>query len=155
STFDALSAVDHLVASGESARAVVAPLRRLLNEFLLWRRTDPQVIRFTDEWLAPQDSNLPHFRPPDRLQQLNVEAVEVEENSVTISRLVLSVDYGPTGQQTDRAVELAAETLDRAASLAETFVELVRDGVEVNRGWLARNAGRNLVTSGDLTDFLM
>ncbi len=37
----------------------------------------------------------------------------------------------------------------------ETFAMVVGGPIEINRAWLARNAGQALVTSGDLADFFM
>ena len=45
--------------------------------------------------------------------------------------------------------------LFRAAAANETFATIVSGPIEINRAWLARNAGHALVTSGDLSDFFM
>lgn len=155
STFDALSALDHLVSVGDAASSAVAPIRRLLMELMLWLRTDPHAIRLAEELLAPVDQNLPHFRPPATLERVVADARAVEETASTIAHTVNETPYGPVGEMGDRAVALTGSALDLAASVAETFTTLVSGPIEINRAWLARNAGRDLITSGDLGDFLM
>lgn len=155
STFDALSAIDHLTATAEVLAAVVAPIRRLLDEFMTWLRTDPQAVRFADNILTPEDPNLPHFRPPQIVDNLALAARQIEEEAGAISRLASSLPYGPIGQRGDLPVDLAIASLRRSASLTRSFAEMLFEGLEINRAWLARGAGRNHVTSGDLADFLM
>ncbi len=155
STFDALSALDDLVSVGEAASSAVAPIRRLLTELLLWPRTDPSAIRLAEELLAPIDQNLPHFRPPATLERVIANARTVEETAATITRAANETPYGPASDTGDRAASLAGSALKLAAHVAESFTTLVSGPIEINRAWLARNAGRDLITSGDLGDFLM
>ena len=155
STFDALCAVDYLIAVAEAASSIVGPIRRLLIEFTLWLRTDPHAIRLADELLAPVDLNLPHFRPPATLERVIADARAVEETASTIAHTVSETPYGPVGEMGDRAVALAGSALHLAASVAELCTTLVSGPIEINRAWLARNAGRDLITLGDLGDFLM
>jgi argininosuccinate lyase len=155
STFDALASVEHLVAAAETAAATVAPLRRLFSELLLWVRTDPNALRFRDELLAPADANLPHFRPATALQRLLANAIAVEDEAAAVARQARALAYGPTGEASAQIAALTISSLDRATSVAEAFASMVSGPIEINRAWLARQAGRDLVTSGDLTDFLM
>jgi argininosuccinate lyase len=55
----------------------------------------------------------------------------------------------------DEATRMAGSALSRAAATNETFAVVLSGPIEINRAWLARNAGRAFVTTGDLTDFLM
>jgi len=155
STFDALSAVDHIVAAGDAAAASVSPVRRLASELLLWLRTDPQSLRLADELLASPDPNLPHFRPPAPLERLVADARHVESDKEAIASMSRDIPYGPVGEMADMAVETAGSALSRAAATNETFAMVIGGPIEINRAWLARNAGHALVTSGDLTDFFM
>ncbi|MBW3633673.1 MAG: hypothetical protein KY456_11675 [Chloroflexi bacterium] len=155
STFDALSAVDYLVASGNIAAATVAPVRRLVSELMLWRRTEPNSLRFADELLAPPDANLPHFRPPSTLERLVAETKRVEADAATITTLTSDISYGPVGEMVDGAVGLAGSALSRAAAANEAFATIISGPIEINRAWLARTAGHSLITSGDLVDFFM
>jgi argininosuccinate lyase len=155
STFDALAAVDPFVATGETAAAVVAPPRRLLGELLLWQRTEPNAIRLADALLAPADANLPHFRPPVVLERLIAEARRVESDAAAIAAMSRNIPYGPPGEAIDDVVEKTDSALTGAISMIEAFATVSSGPIEINRAWLARNAGRALVTSGDLVDFLM
>src|SRR5829696_3148900 len=155
STFDALSAIDHLVAAGDVAAASVAPVRRLTTELLLWLRTEPQALRLADELRAAPDANLPHFRPPVLLERLVADARQVESDGAAIASVTRDISYGPVGELADRAAETAGSALSRAAATNETFAMVIGGPIEINRAWLARNAGHALVTSGDLTDFFM
>jgi argininosuccinate lyase len=155
STFDAVSAVDHLVAVGDAAAAAVTPVRRLVAELLEWLRTEPQAIRLADELLAPTDANLPHYRPPATLAEIVTEARHVEYDAAKIARLASEIAYGPTGEMADGAADMATAALSRAATIHESFASLISGAIEFNRAWLARTAGRGLVTTGDLADLLM
>jgi argininosuccinate lyase len=155
STFDALSAVDHLVAAGDAAATSVTTVRRLASELMLWLRTEPQALRLADELLAAPDANLPHFRPPALLERLVADARQVESDAAAIANMTRDIPYGPVGEMADRAAETAGSALSRAATMNETLAMVVGGPVEINRAWLARNAGHGLVTSGDLADFFM
>jgi argininosuccinate lyase len=155
STFDAISAVDVLITVSDAAAASVSPTRRLVSELMLWLRTDPNSMRLADELLAPADANLPRFRPPVVLERLVAEARRVEADAATVASSTRDIQYGPVGEMADGAVELVGSALFRAAAANETFATIVSGPIEINRAWLARNAGHALVTSGDLSDFFM
>src|SRR5688572_2098698 len=121
STFDALSAVDHLVAAGDAAAASVTPVRRLAAELMLWLRTEPQALRLADELLAASDANLPHFRPPALLERLAADARQVESNAVAIAGMTRDIPYGPIGEMADEATKMAGAALSLAAATHETF----------------------------------
>src|SRR5215213_10481318 len=95
STFDALSSVDHLVATGDAAAASVTPVRRLTSELMMWVRTEPQALRLADELLAAFDANLPHFRPPVLLERLVADARHVESDAAAIASMTRDIPYGP------------------------------------------------------------
>lgn len=155
STFDAVSATDHLVASGNAAAATVTPPRKLLSELLLWLRTEPQALHIAEELLSPADPNLPHFRPPAALERIVAQARDVEETAAVIARLATELPLGPVGGQADRATAHLYAALSEAATVSASFASVMSGPIEINRAWLARNAGRGLVTSGELGDFLM
>lgn len=155
STFDAVSAVDHVVAAAQLAADTVAPLGRLWGELLIWRRTDPQAIRLADELLAPPDPNLPHLRQPVVLTRLIASANRVKASAEATSRATNALPYGPPGDFIDDTVSHAMDALTGAAAVAATSAALLSGSIEINRAWLARNAGRDLVTSGELADLLM
>ena len=49
----------------------------------------------------------------------------------------------------------ATRALTRAATAAATCATLLSGPIAINRAWLARNAGRDLITAGELADLLM
>jgi len=155
STFDALSAVDHLVGAGDVAAASVTPVRRLTAELMLWLRSEPQALRLADELRAAPDANLPQYRPPALLERLVADARQVESDAAAIASLTRDIPYGPVGEMADLAAETAGSALSRAATAQVTFAMVLGGPIEINRAWLARNAGQAFVTSGDLTDFFM
>lgn len=155
STFDALSAVDVFVAAGGAAAASIAPPRRLVSELMLWLRTEPNALRLADELLAPPDANLPHFRPPAALERLVAEARRVEADAAAITSMTRDISYGPVAEMADDAVEITGSALIRASGAHEVFAAIISGSIEINRAWLARNAGHALITSGDLADFFM
>ena len=154
-TFDAVSAADVLVTAASAAADASTPIRRLAQEFLTWLRAEPQALRLSDDLIAPADPNLPHFRPPAALERLVATALRVENDAEAVDRLVRSLPYGPLGESADGALELLAEMLPRATAAHHTFRSLVSESLEINRAWFARNAGRSLITAGDLADLLM
>jgi argininosuccinate lyase len=155
STFDAVAAVDHLIAGAMVAAAAVLPPRRLLRELLLWVRAEPEALILDDALAAPFDSALPHFRPPATLERLVGEADQVETAATMVARLIADIPYGPAGESVDAAAELVADSLTRATAINSAFATLVTGPIEFNRVWLARASGRDLVTTGELADFLM
>lgn len=155
STFDALAAVDHFVAAAHAASLAVAPIRRLISELLLWLRTDPQALRLAEDLLAPHDPALPHLRPPLALDRLGAEALAVAFQQQMVSTLAIEASYVPQAELLDRLALASASALSSAIEVSRTSAALLSGPIEFNRAWLARNAGRGLVTAGDLSDFLM
>jgi len=155
STFDAVAAVDVVVTVAEIAAATAGPVRRITAELMSWLRTDPQSLRLDDELLASVDPNLPHFRPPVALARLVAEARRVEDDAAAVARIARNLPYGPVGEMADDAVEMAGTALAGGVAVLATITRLMSGPIEINRAWLARNAGSGLVTSGDLADFLM
>jgi argininosuccinate lyase len=89
------------------------------------------------------------------LERLVATALLVENDADAVDRLVRSLPFGPVGESADGALELLTEMLPRATTTHEAFRALISEKLEINRAWLARNAGRSLITAGDLADLLM
>lgn len=155
STFDALTAVDYLTDAASVAAASVLPPRQLMEEFLRWLRAEPQALRIADELLAPANGDLPVFRPPAAIQRLAVHARVVESSADGAMQLARAIPYGPAVETIDPAFEMTLETVAGAATVNETFATLLAGPIEFNRAWFARQAGRALVTMGDLADLLV
>jgi argininosuccinate lyase len=154
-TFDAITAVDHLTDAAEVVNNVAATIRRLLSELLIWRRTDPTSLRFTEPWLGAVDPALPGFRPAVGVDRLIVFARQVEADADAVRRLTLDAPYGPDEAVRDVVFDRLVTAIGDAATLAARTADLVDHGIEVNRAVLANRAGRDLMTGGELADYLM
>lgn len=155
STFDAVSATDYLVTVAQAAAALVAPMRSMLGELLLWLRMEPEALHVADELRAPADANLPHFRPPVALERLMDDAAEVGQHASGVASAAAALPYGPPGESLDSVIANAYRALEVAAAVTQAFTMMVSGPIEFNRAWLARSAGRGLTTAAELGDFLM
>lgn len=155
STIDALSSVDEFVAASQAAAAIVHPLERLMLELLALLRQEPQALALDDALLAPLDSSLPHFRPPQVLERCLSDARSVGQQAMITERAASAIPFGPRGEAGDGLAQGAARALQDATRVCQTFAMLVSGPLEFNRAWLARNAGRSLMTAGDLAALLV
>lgn len=155
STFDALASIDFLIGVSQASAAGVAPLRQLFTEFIVWLRADSDALHIPDELISPPDPGLPHLRAPAALLRVIGDAREVEATADLVTDLVRDLPLAPIGSAAERAVERTAHALHLAAQVAASVTTLVSGPIEINRAWLARNAGGGLATVGDLADFLM
>jgi argininosuccinate lyase len=155
STIDALSSVDEFVAASQAAAAIVHPLERLMVELLALVRQEPQAITFDDALRAPTDASLPHFRPPQVLERCLSDARGVVQQAMITERVASAVPFGPRGEAGDSLAQSAARAMQDATRVCQTFAMLVSGPLDFNRAWLARNAGRNLMTAGDLAAILV
>jgi argininosuccinate lyase len=155
STIDVLSSVDEFVAASQAAAAVVQPLERLMVEFLALVRQESQALTLDYALLAPADNGLPHFRPPQVLERCLNDARSVVQQALITERAASAVPFGPRGDAGDSLARSAASAMQEATRVCQTFAMLVSGPLDFNRAWLARNAGRNLMTSGDLAGFFV
>ncbi|MFN8664765.1 MAG: lyase family protein [Thermomicrobiales bacterium] len=155
STIDALSSVDEFVSASQAAAAVVQPLERLMVELLALVRQEPQSLTLDDALLAPAESGAPHFRPPQVLERCLQDARAVVQNAMITERAASSVPFGPRGDAGDHLAQSAIQAMQEATRVCQTFAMLVSGPLDFNRAWLARNAGRSLMTAGDLAQFLV
>jgi argininosuccinate lyase len=155
STIDALSSVDEFVAASQAAAAIVHPLERLMVELLTLVRQEPQALTLDDALLAPADGSLPHFRPPQVLERCLNDARGVVQQAMVTERAASAVPFGPRGEAGDALAQSSARAMQEATRVCQTFAMLVSGPLDFNRAWLARNAGRSLMTAGDLAAFLV
>ena len=155
STIDALSSVDEYVAASQAAAAIVQPLERLMVEFLALVRQEPQALTLDDALLAPADSSLPHYRPPQVLERCLNDARNVVQQAMLTERAAASIPFGPRGDAGDPLALGSASAMQTATRVCQTFAMLISGPLDFNRAWLARNAGRSLMTAGDLAAFLV
>ncbi|HEY7030816.1 MAG TPA: hypothetical protein VH482_05795, partial [Thermomicrobiales bacterium] len=153
-TFDAVSAIDDLVACADLAADVATAVRRLLVELLFWLRTEPGSFFLADAWTGAT-SDMPQLRLPVRLNALVGRARRVESGARAVRVAAADLGYEPIAWAIDDAwAHLEATLVDGDDVLGETATLLAND-LEVNRAYLANRAGRGHTTSSDLADFLM
>lgn len=153
-TFDAVAAADYLLATVAAAAATVAPVRRFLAELLTWLRAEPEAVQVADRWRS-QDPSLPQLNAPQGIRRL----LESADGEVTRAEAVVSavsrVEYGPLGGELDRLLAVSVSMVSDVAATIDRTTELLGDGFDVNRAYLANRAGRGHTTSSDLAIFLM
>lgn len=154
STYDAVSATDHVVAIGATITAITSPVRRLAAEMIDWIRVDPLLVRLSDDETALH-GNLPQFRGPAGLIDLQQQALDVQNAALGLQRLALDAGYGPVANELDRLHRAATHTLDLTGELLDTAADLFAHRIEINRALFANRTGKAFSTASDLADFLM
>lgn len=153
-TYDAVSAVDHLVESTEAATLIAVNLRRFVAEWLSWYRAEPQAFRLAEEWFAISDPAVPQLRPPSGMEEIVIGARRIEGEAATVSRVTSEAPYGPVTVTLENLLALTRRVLTETAQLAAR-VERLAAAIEINRAYLGNRAGRDHTTTSDLADFLM
>jgi argininosuccinate lyase len=70
-------------------------------------------------------------------------------------RAASAIPFGPRGDAGDSLAQSSARALQEATRVCQSFAMLISGPLDFNRAWLARNAGRSLMTTGDLAAFLV
>jgi argininosuccinate lyase len=152
--YDAVSASDHVVEALNAARMLVAPVSRILEELLQWIRSQPDAIQLGEEWQA-SDPSLPQFEYPEGLLALAKEASDVERMAASLSSAIARTPYGPVFGPDSDALLAASDAITTALGVLDRTAKLFSDGLRFNRAVLANRAGKGMITSSDLADFLM
>ncbi len=153
-SFDAVSATDHVVAALDAAHLAIAPSSRLLEELSVWLRIQPDAIQF-DEQVLERDAALPQSAYPAKWQAIATEAKRVAR-ALHQARLALdSISFGPVVGPDAEEVLGASIVLNQVTALQERLAEFIINHLNLNRAVLANRAGKGLITSSDLADFLM
>jgi argininosuccinate lyase len=153
-TLDAVSATDEMTALADALDAVTVPVRRLLEELLLWIRAEPTSFRFGDEW-ASLLSDLPQARPAVGLSALIADLRAVSSTTTALKTAASETPFGPIAGELDRLHQLSRDALAAGGEALNRATSLFVSGFEVNRALLANRAGKGFSTSSDLADFLM
>ena len=153
-TYDAVAAVDQVALLAEAVAAVVAAIRRFLEEVLTWLRTEPASFRLGDVWRG-YDTGLPQGGPPVGLERLALAARRIEGDAASLVRLAREAPYGPAVALLEATDPLQRRLLVDGRELSARTADLITTGLEPNRAYLANRAGRAHTTSSDLADFLM
>lgn len=152
-TFDAVAATDHFSAVSSTLRAVMAPIRRFMNEMATLYRTDPSSLLLHEA--SPQyRSELPQHTVIPAFDELERLVLDLDAVLDTVDRWLDGAPLEPMGEVSrllDR-FELAFET---AGKLLERFRVFLNREIAFNRAYLANRANRNHTTVGELADYLM
>jgi len=153
-TFDAVIAVDPLVAAAQAAAAIVTPIGRLVEEFRAWLRSDATSLGLDERWTG-HEPGLPQMVLPVGLDRIAALAATVLAASAACERSAASITYEPPGYRLDDVARSCGLAMRTAQTVVEHLNAVVRDGLEINRAYLANTAGRGHTTSSDLAIFLM
>jgi argininosuccinate lyase len=153
-TIDAVSAMDHWLATAAALERVVAPLGRWLDELLVWNRTDPLAFTLGAAWTMT-DPGLPQWTAPTGIVALSAAARQAAGQAGAIRAVALGAPWGPALAETGALIVVADQAVASARRVVQRTTALMRDGLTVNRAWFANRSGRQFVTASDLADFLL
>jgi argininosuccinate lyase len=153
-SFDAVASVDHVVVALDAAKLAIAPIARLFDELLAWLRIQSDALQFEDQSVG-KDAALPQLAMPTMLQTLSRDANMILRNLDSVRSAVDSIPFGPVvGADADTLLR-TSDAISQSISFQELAAEFVSNQLNINRAVLANRAGKGLVTSSDLSDFLM
>lgn len=152
--FDAVSAVDHVAGALHTARGAVQPIARFLDELRVWERTQLDALQF-DENHVRSDTSLPQFASAGSLQNLASEAENILRLASSAHGAVETFPYGPVFGPDHDTLLSASTVLSHATWFLEQCTDFVSNQLRINRAVLANRAGKGMITSSDLADFLM
>ena len=154
-TLDALGSVEDLVPLVDATLAALAAVRRFVDEVLAWIRTDPTSFFLDEAWEEAPEPSMPALAVSGRLERLRFALQEAELAGRAAIEFARSLPYGPLGTSWDTLAGMMDDALDRGRSALAEAQAAVREGIIVNRAYLANRAGRQYTTAADLVPFLM
>ena len=152
-TLDALVSVDWLVAVGHAVSRLLQPAVMLLDELLIWRRTDPQAIRLDEGGLA-HAAGVPQWSGAAGLVETLAKVRAALRMAGTLAEVAHHQPYAPSLARLDDLAGRIPRTLLAATEAMTACREMIAT-VDINRAYLANRAGRGFSTSSDLAIFLM
>ncbi|MGH2531047.1 MAG: lyase family protein [Thermomicrobiales bacterium] len=152
-TFDAVAAVDHLVACANLAETVATGIGRFLSELIAWLRIEPGAMLLSGDWTG-HEPGLPQLTPATGIIELQEMVADVVVGADAVRRLAADAPYAPITGLADRALGLTSRCLTEVAALAQRTASLLTTGLTINRALLANRAGKGFSTVSDLGDFL-
>ena len=152
-TLDAVVSVDWLVAIGQAASRLLQPTVMLLDELLIWRRTDPLAIRLEDRGLA-NAAGVPQWTGVSSIVETLAKVRASLRMAGTLTETAHHQPYAPSLARLDDLAGRIQRTLTSATDALSACRDLIGT-VDVNRAYLANRAGRGFSTSSDLAIFLM
>jgi argininosuccinate lyase len=153
-SFDAVAAVDHFSEALHSARLPVAAISRFLEELLQMFRGQLDAIQLNDDWYE-SDPALPQFKAPTGLLALAHDAHDVERVAANLYGAIGRTPYGPVIGPGADVLLAASDVITDACSVLDRTTDLLANSLQFNRAVMANRAGKGLITTSDLADFLM
>ena len=153
-TFDAVSSLDWISATGNAIDAALTPLRRFCEEVFTWCRIEPTSFRIGD-WLIDTASGIPQWSGPFGLVRLNQDLEHVAFQAHVLAQEASSAAYGPQLAALGRIAYGVDAISDEATDLARQVAHFLEDGLTPNAAYFSNRAGRDFSTSSDLADFLI
>jgi len=153
-TFDAVAAVDHFVSAASAAAAVIAPLGRWLTELAALARTEPSSLRLGDRWRSTL-ADMPQFEAPTGLEALAARCEAAFGRAHLVALAAMRTPFAPVSVRLTGILNETSGSIDQVCAIVADVRELLAEGLEFNRAYLANRAGRAFSTASDLIDFLM
>lgn len=154
-TLDASGQVEDIVQLLEALSSQSAVIRRLVNELLLWIRTDPTSFFIDERWeTSPEPAHAAH-NVSTRLEHLNSAALRAGQLANMAVDQLRAQPYGPIGISWDSIAPAVGSALDSGREVVLEATSAIREALIVNRAYLANRAGRLYSTASDLAAFLM
>lgn len=153
-SFDSVSTIDHFEACASIIEALSALIGRFAREVEALIRQEPQAVRVREEDHPGPNAGLLHQRDGFVFRDIAASVASSGSDAAATRTWCMQCGYGPTtaldtpfGRLVDGFCELTKAVDRLAETLGESF--------DVNRAWLANQAGKHWMTSGDIATYLM
>lgn len=154
-TLDAAGSIEDLIQAPETIAAHAAIVRRLVDELLLWIRTDPTSFFIDERWESVPELSHPGHSVAERLEEVRNLASRTERVAQSTVSALRDLPYGPISLAWNPIAEGMNESLLLGRSVLGFGAAAIREALIVNRAYLANRAGRLYSTAADLATFLM
>jgi argininosuccinate lyase len=154
SAFDAVTAVDQFADSADAAAAIASSVGRWLNELIVLARTEPSSLRLADHWRSTLE-DMPQFDAPTGIEALAARGEAAFAQARSVAAAAMRAPYSPVSARLTGLLSLTSQALAEVRAVVAETRDLLADGLEFNRAYLANRAGRAFSTASDLIDFLM
>jgi argininosuccinate lyase len=149
-----VTAVDHFALSVDAAAAIASPVGRWLNELIVLARTEPSSLRLADRWRSTL-ADMPQFDAPTGIEALAARCETAFVRARSVAAAAMRAPYSPLAARLTGLLNQTSEALAEVGAVVMETHDLLADGLEFNRAYLANRAGRAFSTASDLIDFLM
>lgn len=154
-TLDALASIEDFVELAEAIGASLAISHRLVDELLLWIRTEPTSFFLDERWESFPEPSMPALSISEGLETLRLELELAGSAARGMVDLLRELPYGPLGAAWNVVAPVMDDLLDRSDRVLTQSTAAIHEALIVNRAYLANRAGRMYTTISDLVPFLM